>query len=193
VRRPFVFVVFLFVGAAASVAAPFAFAQPTPMPAKALWIDVPYVQQPSDGCGAASLSMVMQYWAQQQGHSASPASNVETIQHQLYDPSAHGILASSMQSYLRDHGYLAFAIDGRWSDLETQLQKGRPLIVALRPQGQRELHYVVVDGIDPTRGLVTMNDPALRKLLSQERASFEKDWSATNHWMLLAVPSPSSH
>jgi hypothetical protein len=137
--------------------------------------------------------MVMQYWAQQQGHDASAASNVETIQHQLYDPSAHGIPASSMQSYLRGHGYLAFALNGRWSDLETQLQKGRPLIVALRPQGQSALHYVVVDGIDSTRGLVTMNDPALRKLLTQERASFEKDWSATNHWMLLAVPAPSSH
>ncbi|HEX4036439.1 MAG TPA: C39 family peptidase [Acidobacteriaceae bacterium] len=158
-----------------------------------VWIDVPYVHQPREGCGAASLSMVMQYWAQQQGHPAPPASDVATIQQQLYDPAAHGILASSMQSYLRSHGYLVFALNGRWSDLETQLQKGRPLIVALRPEGQRELHYVVVDGIDPARGLVTMNDPALRKMLSQERASFEKDWTATGHWMLLAVPAPSSH
>jgi hypothetical protein len=47
----------------------------------------------------------------------------------------------------------------------------------------------VVDGIDPRRGLVMMNDPAERKLLSQERAGFEKDWSATGEWMLLAVPA----
>ncbi len=38
-----------------------------------------------------------------------------------------------------------------------------------------------------------MNDPADRKLLSEERAAFEKDWSATDYWMLLAVPSPSAH
>jgi hypothetical protein len=38
-----------------------------------------------------------------------------------------------------------------------------------------------------------MNDPAQRKLLSQERAAFEKDWSATGHWMLLAVPAPPTH
>jgi hypothetical protein len=94
-----------------------------------------------------------------------------------------------MQEYLRAHGFEVFALSGRWSDLETQLRKGRPLIVALRPAGQRELHYVVVDGIDPGRGLVMMNDPAERKLLSQERAGFEKDWSATGEWMLLAVPA----
>ncbi len=182
------FVVILW--AAFSLAAP---AQSVDPPARAIWIDVPYVHQPRDGCGAASLSMVMQYWAHQQGHPASPASDVATIQRELYDPAAHGILASSMQSYLRDQGYLAFPLNGHWSDLEAQVQKGRPLIVALRPQGQRELHYVVVDGIDPARGLVTMNDPALRKMLSQERAPFEKDWSATNHWMLLAVPAPPSH
>ncbi|MGB9032121.1 MAG: C39 family peptidase [Acidobacteriaceae bacterium] len=156
---------------------------------QAVWIDVPFIPQPRDGCGAASLAMLMQYWAHQQGQLASPDSDVATIQHRLYAPTAHGILASSMQSYLRAHGYKVFALDGQWSDLEAQIQKGRPLIVALRPQGQSELHYVVVDGIDPSRGLVMMNDPAQRKLLSQERAAFEKDWSATDHWMLLAVPA----
>jgi ABC-type bacteriocin/lantibiotic exporter with double-glycine peptidase domain len=154
-----------------------------------VWIDVPFVHQPREGCGAASLSMVMQYWAQQQRRAAGVTSDVEAIQRQLYLPSEHGIPASSMAAYLREHGFEVFALSGRWSDLATQLRKGRPLIVALRPAGQRELHYVVVDGIDPGRGLVMMNDPAERKLLSQERAGFEKDWNATGDWMLLAVPA----
>ncbi len=158
---------------------------------KALWIDVPFVHQPREGCGAASLAMVMQYWSQQQGRAAGAESNVVSIQRQLYSPSKHGILASSMTEYLRAHGFEVFALNGRWSDLETQLAKGRPLIVALRPEGQTELHYVVVDGIDPARGLVMMNDPEERKLLSEERERFEKDWSATRNWMLLAVPAPA--
>jgi ABC-type bacteriocin/lantibiotic exporter with double-glycine peptidase domain len=161
--------------------------------ARAVWIDVPFVKQPRDGCGAASLSMVMQYWAHQQGMPAGPDAGVEAIQQQLYSPREHGIAASAMQSYLRRHGFVVFALNGRWSDLEEQLSRGRPLIVAIQPQGQSELHYVVVDGVDPVRGLVTMNDPAERKLLTQERAGFEKDWSATGHWMLLAVPASSSH
>ena len=159
----------------------------------AVWIDVPFVRQPRDGCGAASLSMVMQYWAHQQGHPAPPDSAVQQIQQTLYVAAEHGIPASSMRSYLQQHGYLVFALNGHWSDLEQQLRKGRPLIVALRPQGERAFHYVVIDGIDPARSLVTVNDPADRKLLTEERAAFEKDWSATEHWMLLAVPAPSAH
>ncbi|MGA7522271.1 MAG: C39 family peptidase [Acidobacteriaceae bacterium] len=159
----------------------------------AVWIDVPFVRQPHDGCGAASLSMVMRYWAHQQGQPPSADSAVSRIQQTLYVAAEHGIPASSMQNYLRQHGFLVFALNGHWNDLEQQLRKGRPLIVALRPQGERALHYVVIDGIDPTRGVVMMNDPADRKLLSEERAAFEKDWSATGDWMLLAVPAPSAH
>ncbi len=156
----------------------------------ALWIDVPFVPQPRDGCGAASISMIMQYWAGRQHMALTPAADVAAIQQQLYSPRLHGITPSAMERYLRQNGFLAFAVSGTWNDLEQQLSKGRPLIVALRPAGQRELHYVVIDGIDPARGLVMMNDPAIRKLLTQERGGFEKDWSATHDWMLLALPQP---
>lgn len=159
----------------------------------ALWIDVPFVAQPREGCGAASLSMVMQYWAGKQGTAAGPDSNVAEIQHTLFSPREHGIPAESMGHYLRQHGFQAFAFPGKWDDLVEQITKGRPLIVALRPEGQRELHYVVIDGVDAAHGLVTMNDPADRKLLNEERARFEKDWSATHNWTLLAVPAQSSH
>lgn len=155
---------------------------------RGLWINVPFVRQPRDGCGAATMSMVMEYWAGKEHRPATAASEVEEIQRQLYVPRLHGIRPQAMEGYLRRHGYVAFGFNGKWSDLEQQIAKGRPLIVALRPSGQSELHYVVVVGIDPERGLVMMNDPAERKLLTQERAGFEKDWSATHNWVLLAVP-----
>lgn len=158
-----------------------------------MWIDVPFVAQPREGCGAASLAMVMQYWATKQGIAAGPDSDVERIQRTLYSPGAHGIPAEAMGDYLRHHGFRAFAFAGRWSDLEQEIAKGRPLIVALRPQGQNELHYVVIAGVDPRSGLVTMNDPAERKLLNEERTRFEKEWSATRNWTLLAVPAVASH
>ena len=154
----------------------------------ALWIDVPFVHQPSEGCGAASIAMVMQYWARQRGAAPGAESDVDAIQRQLYVPREHGIAAERVGAYFREHGFQAFALNGNWSDLEEQLRKGRPLIVALKPRGQSELHYVVVDGIDAERGLVTLNDPAERKLLTRERAGFEREWSATRNWMLLAVP-----
>lgn len=157
-----------------------------------LWIDVPFVHQPREGCGAASIAMIMQYWAAQPGGHPQPGSHVDTIQQQLYSPKDHGISDSSMVEYLQQHGFAVIAFAGQWSDLEQQIRKGRPLIAALRPQGQSQLHYVVIDGIDTGRGLIMMNDPAERKLLTQERAAFERDWSATHNWVLLAVPAAAS-
>ena len=81
------------------------------------------------------------------------------------------------------------ALNGSWNDLEEQIGKGRPVIAALKPSGQSELHYIVIDGIDGAHGLVTMNDPAERKLLTRERAGFEREWSAAQNWMLLALPA----
>jgi ABC-type bacteriocin/lantibiotic exporter with double-glycine peptidase domain len=159
----------------------------------AMWIDVPFVSQPREGCGAASLSMVMQYWAGKLGLPGSADSDVVRIQRELYSKVDHGVAAERMSAYLREHGYQAFAFPGKWSDLEAQIAKGRPLIVALRPEGQLELHYVVIDGVDTSRALVTMNDPAVRKLLNEERSRFEKEWSATHNWTLLAVPASSAH
>jgi ABC-type bacteriocin/lantibiotic exporter with double-glycine peptidase domain len=158
-------------------------------PGAAVWINVPFVHQPREGCGAASISMVMQYWASQPGGRAVSGADVDEIQHKLYSSKEHGIPASSMEQYLRQHGFVAIAFSGNWDDLDQQLRKGRPLIAAVKPQGQSQFHYVVIDGIDPAHALVMMNDPAERKLLTQERAGFEKEWSATRNWVLLAVPA----
>jgi len=53
------------------------------------------------------------------------------------------------------------------------------------------LHYVVIAGLDWEQGLVMVNDPAQRKLLKQDRSSFEREWSAAGKWTLLALPQPN--
>jgi ABC-type bacteriocin/lantibiotic exporter with double-glycine peptidase domain len=92
-----------------------------------------------------------------------------------------------LERYLREQGFQTFAFQGAWEDLREQLEKGRPLIVALGT-GRDDLHYVVVTGLDWRQNVVLKNDPAERKLLKQSRASFEKEWTAAANWMLLAVP-----
>lgn len=136
--------------------------------------------------------MVMRYWAAQQGTAPGADSDEGAIQRELFSPRDHGIAAGQVGEYLRQHGFQVFALNGSWGDLEEQLRKGRPLIAALKPRGQSELHYVVIDGIDAQRGMVTLNDPAERKLLTRERAGFENEWSATHNWMLLAVPAATA-
>src|SRR5262249_35188084 len=151
-----------------------------------VWLDVPFVKQERNGCGAASIAMIMQYW---QRHQQQPiTADMAQIDRTLYSAKAHGIYASDLDRYLGDHNYQTFAFRGQWSDLKEHLEKGRPLIVALKPPQQEELHYVVVAGLDWKQDLVLTNDPAERKLLKQTRSGFEKAWKATDNWTLLAVP-----
>jgi predicted double-glycine peptidase len=152
-----------------------------------VWLDVPFVKQEKDGCGAASIAMVMRYWQQQRSQPASPDADAIRIQHLLYSAKARGIYASDMERYFRERGFRTFTIRGEWEDLKQHLDKGRPLIVALKPEGGRApLHYVVVTGLD--QQVVMVNDPAQRKLLKQDRSSFERQWSAADKWTLLALP-----
>ena len=158
-----------------------------------IWLDVPFVKQEKDGCGAASIAMVMQYWQLQQGRPGSPTAAAEQIQRALHSDAAHGIYASDMERYFHQNGYATFAFAGDWSDLKQHLEKGRPLIAALRPGAMVPLHYVVVAGLDQEHQLVLLNDPAQRKLLKEDRSRFEQEWKAAGRWTLLALPEAGSH
>jgi len=157
-----------------------------------VWLDVPFVKQAKNGCGAASIAMVMQFWQRQQGISPNADSDADQIQTSLYSSRAHGIYASDLKSYFDEHGYQAFAFKGRAQDLSEHLANGRPLIVALQPGARAPLHYVVVVGFDPVQKILRLNDPAERKLLQRELSAFEKEWKGTGNWTLLAVPRTQS-
>jgi ABC-type bacteriocin/lantibiotic exporter with double-glycine peptidase domain len=156
-----------------------------------VWLDVPFIKQEKNGCGAASIAMVMQYWQGQQSPGSNPATEAaaDAIQRALYSEKARGIRASDMERYFQKHGFRTFAFAGNWDDLRRHLEKGRPLIVALKPMpSDNVLHYVVVAGLDPAQNVVLVNDAAQRKLFKEDRRSFEREWKAVGNWTLLAVP-----
>jgi ABC-type bacteriocin/lantibiotic exporter with double-glycine peptidase domain len=153
------------------------------------WLDVPFVKQAPEGCGAASIAMVMQYWSSQDGRPAGDRANADYILRTLHSPAGHGIYASAMSRYLREQGFRTFSFTGDWEMLQHNLQKGRPLIVALKPSAfERSLHYVVVAGMDSQSNTVMFNDPAERKLRKLDRVTFEKQWGGAQRWTLLALP-----
>ena len=154
------------------------------------WLDVPFIKQEKNGCGSASIAMVMQYWHKQQGRSLGNSAEATRIHQALYVPGADGIYASAMERYFQEHEVRTFSFRGDWKILHHHLQKGRPLIAALKPS-DGSLHYVVVVGLDPKQDLLLLNDPWRRKLLKQGRSDFEKQWSATGEWTLLALPQPA--
>jgi ABC-type bacteriocin/lantibiotic exporter with double-glycine peptidase domain len=156
-----------------------------------IWLDIPFVKQEKDGCGAASIAMVMQYWQLQQRRSDNPTAEAAHIQRALHSDAGHGIYASDMERYFQQNGYATFVFAGDWSDLKQHLEKGRPLIAALKPGSMMQLHYVVVVGLEPR--LVLLNDPAQRKLLKEDRSRFEQEWKSAGRWTLLALPEAGPH
>jgi ABC-type bacteriocin/lantibiotic exporter with double-glycine peptidase domain len=154
-------------------------------------LEVPFVPQEKNGCGAASIAMVMGYWHMQQPSGSAPPQAAD-IQRLLYSPRLRGIPASGMIGYFEQHGFRTFAIEGEWSDIEQNLSKGRPVIVALKP-GRGDLHYVVLTGLESMQDLVIKHDPADRKWVKQHRKQFEREWKAAGRWLLLALPQHSGN
>ena len=154
-----------------------------------LWIDVPFIHQQRDGCGSASLAMVLRYWQGKNFAVAEDRADPAKIQRQLYQPKLRGIPASQMEQYLRDSGFEVFAFRANWGDLGQNISKGRPLITALKPRN-KPAHFVVVAGLAPDDSAALVNDPERGKLVPITRKDFEKDWKGTENWTLLAVPKP---
>ena len=164
-----------------------------PQESAGVWLEVPFVKQSEDGCGSASISMVLQYWS---GHGVlvdAQRADADVIQRKLYSRKARGIFASDMENYFHSSGFKVFLLDGSWADLEEHLKQGRPLIVSLQPgRAKAPLHYVVVTGMDWQHDAVFVHDPARGKLLRVERADFEKQWRPNRNWLLLAVPEKAA-
>ncbi len=146
----------------------------------AAWLDVPFVRQAENGCGAACIAMVLCYW----NGSADPGQ----VQQGLFEAGAKGVRAEAMENCFRARGYRTYSFRGTWTDLGRHIAKGRPLIVSLGGMGVPLSHYVVVAGIDPERQLVLVNDPAGRKLTKLHRSAFERSWQESDRWTLLALP-----
>jgi ABC-type bacteriocin/lantibiotic exporter with double-glycine peptidase domain len=148
---------------------------------RGVWLDVPFLRQSKEGCGAAVVWMTMRYWR------LPAVADVAEIHAAIYSPDQKGAPAGKVAEYLASHGFRTFQLTGVWSDLEEQLKKGRPLIVCLRRQARAPLHYVIAAGVGADA--VWVNDPADRKLRRMDRSVFEKAWGRGGNWMLLAVPA----
>ena len=184
---------FLLIASFLVAAGVFAFAKTQDADKAGIWLDVPFIKQTVEGCGSASVAMLLQYWSAHGTQIAPEREDAEAIQKQLHSRKGHGIYASDLERYLRESGFRVFALRGEWSDLRDHLSKGRPLILSIEPGGSHApLHYVVATGMDWHRDAVFVNDPARGKLLRIERAEFEKEWLAAKNYLLLAVPSPAS-
>lgn len=149
-------------------------------------LQVPFFSQAKNGCGAASVAMLIHYWA-----SVRPTGVVspppEQVYRQLYHAGQDGIALADMRRYLEGLGYRAFTLRGQWSDLEQHIGKGRPVIVALKRRNSGPLHFAVVTGLQADR--VWLNDPTRKKANRLKKADFTWQWESGGNWTLIATPS----
>lgn len=175
--------------AAASVAAWTALAASAMLAAgRGVWIDVPFVAQTRNACGAANAAMLLRYWAGKGVPLKGADASLDQLHARLYSAEERGALGSELAEALEEAGLRTFTFEGGYADLNEHLAQGRPLIVCLKPRGQARLHFVLVVGLDPGADVVLVNDPARRKLSKMDRGEFLSSWASAGHWALLAVP-----
>ena len=142
-------------------------------------LDVPFVPQGKDTCGAAALAMVLRYWGQDVGH--------DEIAAELLEPELHGIAGSRLAAFASARGMTAVAHAGDLGHLRGHVGKGRPLIVAWAMGGGR-YHDVVVTGFDDASREVIVHDPARGASRRVDVALFERRWARAGRWTLLVAP-----
>ncbi|MCW5965608.1 MAG: C39 family peptidase [Bryobacterales bacterium] len=149
-------------------------------------LELPFHRQQKNGCGAASVAMLIHYWHAQPSHPEEASPTAEEVYTALYQPELNGIPLTDMKRYLEDHGMRAFTMRGNWADVEQHLAKGRPLVVGMKSGENKPIHFVVLTGVDSNA--VWLNDPTRKKPQRLARVKFEKRWALADQWMLLAVP-----
>ena len=122
---------------------------PGRMGTEAGWIAVPDValvrQETRTDCGAAVLAMVFGHW-KTEGFDRTSV------------PADERMKAGDMRDIAKARGLQAFLVTSSVEELQTQLGKGRPVIVGLVKE--RATHYEVVVALHPERRRVVLLDPA---------------------------------
>ena len=141
-------------------------------------------------CGAAALSMVLEYHEPK----GPPALRREAIDAALREEPGKGLSAGQLRDYARAHGFDAFVIKGSFEDLRHEVDAGRPVIVGvLKPltSGEALSHYEVFVGYHPDRDDVLTLDPA-RGLREFDLEGFEAEWEAAGFVTLVVMPKDAA-
>jgi tetratricopeptide (TPR) repeat protein len=147
--------------------------------------NVPFYPDNTDQCGPASLASILNFW----GKNVTPAQ----LKSEVYIHRLRGSLPMDMPPALEANGLRAQIISGSFEIVKAELRAGRPMIAYLdfgtrkHPIG----HYLVITGFDDQRrGLYVHSSMHKDKFASYRR--FNRGWSDTDHWLLLASTAPAT-
>ncbi|HEX7183032.1 MAG TPA: tetratricopeptide repeat protein [Thermoanaerobaculia bacterium] len=157
---------------------------PDPGPQARVLTGVPVRSFGIQSCGAGSLSAVLSYHGE-------PVT-LEELDTVLPKGRNNGVLTLDLVLEARRRGYDARMMEGTPELVERELLEGRPVILMLEvlnaPGELRDLfHYVVVDGVEPSRGLarVQLGDGEQRWTTFER---LDRAWRSTRRTTLLIAP-----
>lgn len=157
---------------------------PDPGPQAHVLTGVPVQSFGIQSCGAGSLSAVLSYHGE-------PVT-LEELDAVLPKGRNEGVLTLDLVLEARRRGYDAQMVEGTPELVERELLEGRPVILMLQvldvPGEVRDLfHYIVADGIEPSRGLVRVQlGDAKQRWTTFERLG--RAWQATKRTALVIAP-----
>jgi predicted double-glycine peptidase len=150
------------------------------------WIavgDIALVRQTTrTNCGEAALATVLGFWkmpaTMTEIEIACPSSSIDDDR----------LRAGELRDAARKRGLEAFLVSAEMSDLETQLRKGRPVLVGVvRRHGIKHTikHYEVVVAINPEAKRVVLLDPA-KGWREDSFDGFLSEWTPASKLALVA-------
>lgn len=148
-------------------------------------LEVPGTPQPSEtyACGPVAVESLCAYW-RVPFPEATRADIARTAERD------HGLSGAQMRAALEGLGFETFLFEGRLDHGATglfhQIDTARPALLMLSPRPEHG-HYVLCIGYDEPERNVCLLDPVHGRILVHY-ATFEKAWSAREHFTLLAVP-----
>ena len=160
--------------------------KPAAIQAEQGWIavgDIALVRQTTPtNCGEAALATVLGYWklpaTMTEIEVACPSSSIDDDR----------LRAGELRDVARARGLEAFLLSAEMSDLESQLRKGRPILVGVvRRHGIKQTikHYEVVVAINPTTQRIVLLDPS-KGWREDSWDGFLSEWTPASKLALVA-------
>src|SRR5262249_55153202 len=143
------------------------------------------MQEDEADCGAAAVSMVLNYW--------QAPTEVDDVGRAFPELTSSGNMsAADLRDYVEQRGLAAFLFSGELRVLEFELMQERPVIVGLvKRYGMKKTmaHYEVVVGYNPNKEVIATLDPA-HGWRQNTVSGFLSEWEPSQRLTLVAFPAP---
>jgi ABC-type bacteriocin/lantibiotic exporter with double-glycine peptidase domain len=138
-------------------------------------------QKHQTDCGLAALAMIGGAWGRNW--------TLDDLVHR-HKPGKHGIKLGVLRDVARERGLEAFAIKATRKDLETELAKGRPVMLGLMLPHDRKSnrsHYEVAIALNKQDGTLITIDPATGEWMRRSPKVLDIEWKAAGYAALVVV------